>query len=104
MSDETVTLYPDGGPEDENMVGANGFEPSTSWSRTMKLNSINASSGVAYVIATTNMAEAFFQWTRQKRKQRPALCQTRTEQAAQEVFRMASRPKNTSYDRQPARS
>jgi hypothetical protein len=30
------------------VVGANGFEPSTSWSRTMKLNSINASSGVAY--------------------------------------------------------
>jgi hypothetical protein len=30
------------------MVGASGFEPPTSWSRTMKLNSINASSGVAY--------------------------------------------------------
>jgi hypothetical protein len=55
-----------------------------------------------WVIATTNIAEAFFQWTRQKRKQRPAPCQTRTEQAAQEVFRMASRLKNTSYDRQPA--
>jgi hypothetical protein len=53
-----------------------------------------------WVIATTNMAEVFSQWTTQKK--RPALCQTRTEQAAQEVFRMASRPKNTSYDRQPA--
>ena len=30
------------------MVGAKGFEPSTSWSRTMKPNSRNASSGVAY--------------------------------------------------------
>ncbi len=30
------------------MVGASGFEPPTSWSRTMKVNSINASSGVAY--------------------------------------------------------
>ena len=30
------------------MVGASGFEPLASWSRTMKLNSINASSGVAY--------------------------------------------------------
>ncbi len=30
------------------VVGANGFEPSTSWSRTMKSNSINALSGVAY--------------------------------------------------------
>jgi hypothetical protein len=55
-----------------------------------------------WVIATTNMAEVFFQWTAQKRKQRPAPCQNRTEQAVQEVFRMASRPKNTSYDRQPA--
>ena len=30
------------------MVGASGFEPPTFWSRTMKLNSINAFSGVAY--------------------------------------------------------
>src|SRR5229473_2060262 len=30
------------------MVGANGFEPSTSWSRTRHLNPINALSGVAY--------------------------------------------------------
>ena len=29
------------------VVGAKGFEPSTSWSRIMKSNSINASSGVA---------------------------------------------------------
>jgi hypothetical protein len=40
-------------PEDtdnslKGMVGAKGFEPSTSWSRTIKPNSINASSGVAY--------------------------------------------------------
>jgi len=30
------------------MVGAKGFEPSTSWSRTKYLNPINALSGVAY--------------------------------------------------------
>ena len=30
------------------MVGANGFEPSTSWSRTRHLNPINALYGVAY--------------------------------------------------------
>jgi hypothetical protein len=30
------------------MVGAKGFEPSTSWSRTKSLNPINALSGVAY--------------------------------------------------------
>ena len=30
------------------MVGANGFEPSTSWSRNRQLNPINALSGVAY--------------------------------------------------------
>ena len=30
------------------MVGANGFEPSTSWSRTRHLNPINALFGVAY--------------------------------------------------------
>jgi hypothetical protein len=30
------------------MVGAKGFEPSTSWSRTRHLNPINALSGVAY--------------------------------------------------------
>jgi hypothetical protein len=30
------------------MVGAKGFEPSTSWSRTKSLNPINAFSGVAY--------------------------------------------------------
>jgi len=30
------------------VVGANGFEPSTSWSRTKSLNPINALSGVAY--------------------------------------------------------
>ena len=30
------------------MVGAKGFEPSTSWSRTMNLNPINALSGIAY--------------------------------------------------------
>jgi hypothetical protein len=30
------------------VVGAKGFEPSTSWSRTMKTNSINALSSVAY--------------------------------------------------------
>jgi len=30
------------------VVGAKGFEPSTSWSRTMNLNPINALSGVAY--------------------------------------------------------
>src|SRR6266568_350124 len=32
----------------EIVVGANGFEPSTSWSRTRHLNPINALSGVAY--------------------------------------------------------
>jgi hypothetical protein len=31
----------------KEMVGANGFEPSTSWSRTKSLNPINALSGVA---------------------------------------------------------
>src|SRR5229473_1309394 len=30
------------------LVGANGFEPSTSWSRTRQLNPINALYGVAY--------------------------------------------------------
>src|SRR3979490_2096820 len=30
------------------VVGAKGFEPSTSWSRTKSLNPINALSGVAY--------------------------------------------------------
>jgi hypothetical protein len=30
------------------VVGAKGFEPSTSWSRTMKTNSINALLGIAY--------------------------------------------------------
>jgi hypothetical protein len=30
------------------MVGAKGFEPSTSWSRTKYLNPINALFGVAY--------------------------------------------------------
>jgi hypothetical protein len=30
------------------VVGAKGFEPSTSWSRTKYLNPINAVSGVAY--------------------------------------------------------
>ena len=30
------------------LVGAKGFEPSTSWSRTKYLNPINAVSGVAY--------------------------------------------------------
>src|SRR5260370_28654235 len=30
------------------LVGANGFEPSTSWSRTRHLNPINALYGVAY--------------------------------------------------------
>jgi hypothetical protein len=48
---------------------------------------------IYWVIATTNMAEVFSQWTTQKK--RPAPYQTRTEQTAQEVFRMASRPKNT---------
>jgi hypothetical protein len=32
----------------KQMVGAKGFEPSTSWSRTMSSNSINAFSRVAY--------------------------------------------------------
>ncbi len=32
----------------EKMVGAKGFEPSTSWSRTRHLNPINALSGAAY--------------------------------------------------------
>src|SRR5712664_2544709 len=32
----------------EKVVGAKGFEPSTSWSRTRHLNPINALSGVAY--------------------------------------------------------
>src|SRR6266568_2880401 len=32
----------------KRLVGANGFEPSTSWSRTRHLNPINALSGVAY--------------------------------------------------------
>src|SRR6266481_5361169 len=32
----------------KEMVGANGFEPSTSWSRTRHLNPINALFGVAY--------------------------------------------------------
>ena len=30
------------------LVGASGFEPPSSWSGTMKSNSINALSGVAY--------------------------------------------------------
>jgi hypothetical protein len=30
------------------VAGASGFGPPTSWSRTMKLNSINALPGVAY--------------------------------------------------------
>jgi len=38
----------------KEVVGAKGFEPSTSWSRTMKLNSINASSGVAYGTRSVN--------------------------------------------------
>ena len=32
----------------KEVVGANGFEPSTSWSRTRHLNPINALYGVAY--------------------------------------------------------
>src|SRR5258707_7760837 len=36
------------GPYIKRLVGANGFEPSTSWSRTKHLNPINALSGVAY--------------------------------------------------------
>src|SRR5260370_25357113 len=32
----------------KELVGANGFEPSTSWSRTRHLNPINALFGVAY--------------------------------------------------------
>src|SRR6267143_3738856 len=32
----------------KRLVGANGFEPSTSWSRTRHLNPINALFGVAY--------------------------------------------------------
>src|SRR5439155_22585838 len=32
----------------KEVVGANGFEPSTSWSRTRHLNPINALFGVAY--------------------------------------------------------
>jgi hypothetical protein len=32
----------------EEVVGAKGFEPSTSWSRTRNLNPINALFGVAY--------------------------------------------------------
>src|SRR6266853_899629 len=36
------------GPYTKRLVGANGFEPSTSWSRTRHLNPINALSGVAY--------------------------------------------------------
>src|SRR5258708_32929837 len=32
----------------KRLVGVNGFEPSTSWSRTRHLNPINALSGVAY--------------------------------------------------------
>ena len=32
----------------KRLVGANGFEPSTSWSRTRCLNPINALLGVAY--------------------------------------------------------
>src|SRR5260370_28015175 len=32
----------------KRLVGANGFEPSTSWSRTRHLNPINALYGVAY--------------------------------------------------------
>src|ERR1700730_4519010 len=36
------------GPYIKEMVGAKGFEPSTSWSRTKSLNPINALSGVAY--------------------------------------------------------
>src|SRR5712671_1610089 len=34
------------------LVGAKGFEPSTSWSRTKYLNPINALSGVAYGIGS----------------------------------------------------
>ena len=36
------------GPYIQDIVGANGFEPSTSWSPTKSLNPINALSGVAY--------------------------------------------------------
>src|SRR6266853_6585271 len=36
------------GPYTKEVVGAKGFEPSTSWSRTRHLNPINALSGVAY--------------------------------------------------------
>src|SRR6266481_5880061 len=36
------------GRTSKRLVGANGFEPSTSWSRTRHLNPINALSGVAY--------------------------------------------------------
>src|SRR6266853_6384758 len=36
------------GPYIKRLVGANGFEPSTSWSRTRHLNPINALFGVAY--------------------------------------------------------
>src|SRR5258707_12115228 len=36
------------GPYIKRLVGANGFEPSTFWSRTRHLNPINALSGVAY--------------------------------------------------------
>ena len=32
----------------KELVGASGFEPPSSWSRTMNTNSINALSGVAY--------------------------------------------------------
>src|SRR5258708_36889493 len=34
------------------LVGAKGFEPSSSWSRTKYLNPINALSGVAYGIGS----------------------------------------------------
>src|SRR6266481_377931 len=36
------------GRTSKRLVGANGFEPSTSWSRTRHLNPINALFGVAY--------------------------------------------------------
>jgi len=32
----------------KEVVGANGFEPSTSWSRTRHLNLVNALYGIAY--------------------------------------------------------
>jgi len=65
------------------MVGAKGFEPSTSWSRTRHLNPINALSGVAYgtrsVISPLLVVPNLYllQWMRPGPDRRPPACKAR---------------------------